>query len=149
MKKNTGVHAPNRFASYQEIHETVMNQFLKNEFVGKHSLRFDPWQRFNDDSLDIIPQIRLKGEIACSGRILVTVNKYLDILEESGDNALVQTVSYAYNASVQGFGSIFRYDNQDDYFVANSGHLDEHHKHQFNWRIKDEIGEVIWIGYEN
>lgn len=143
-----GVHAPNRFASYQEIHETVMDQFLDTGFVVENALLFTRWQAF-DANLNEIPQIRLSGEIACLGKILITVDKYLNILEGSGDNSVVQTVSYAYNVSIQGYGNVFRYDNQDDIFIFNFGHADNHHKHLCDWNTGDPLGEVIWVGYDN
>ncbi|MHC5934535.1 hypothetical protein [Nostoc sp.] len=124
-----------------------MNQFLDTGFVVEEALIFSPWQGFDDD-FNEIPQIRLNGEIACLGKILITVDKYLNILEGSGNNAVVQTFSYAYNASIQGHGNIFRYDNQDDIFMFNLGHADEHHKHLFDWRVADQLGNVIWVGYE-
>ncbi|WP_334946319.1 hypothetical protein [Nostoc sp.] len=119
----------------------MMNQFLDTGFVVEESLIFSPWQGFDDD-FNEIPQIRLNGEIACLGKILITVDKYLNILEGSGNNAVVQTFSYAYNASIQGHGNIFRYDNQDDIFMFNLGHADEHHKHLFNWQVADQLGNV-------
>lgn len=124
-----------------------MSQFLGGDFVETHTLNFRSCRRF-DENLNFIPQIQLKGEIACCGMILLTVDKYLDILYGSGDSAVVQTVSYAYNVSVQGLGNIFRYDDQDDYFMINSGHADKHHKHVFDWHNKDQVGSVVWQGYE-
>lgn len=148
MRTNTGAHAPNNFSNYERIHETVLNQFRESDFIGRETLKFSPWQRYYDDLS--IPQIRLYGEIACRGKIVIRVEKYLDILENSDNNPLVQTVSYAYNASVQGFGNIFRYDNLDDYFVSNNGHMDEHHKHNFNWVTgQQDWGGLVWVGYDN
>ncbi|MHC5824826.1 MAG: hypothetical protein ACYT04_55535, partial [Nostoc sp.] len=122
MKTNIGVHAPNNFSAYEQIHETVINKFRDSLFINGHTLEFSAWRRFDDVLGRLVPQIRLKGEIGCRGKILITVDKFLDILGHSDNNPVIQTVSYAYNASVQGLGNIFRYDNQDDYFVVNSGH---------------------------
>jgi hypothetical protein len=96
-----------------------MNQFLDTGFVVENTLLFANWQAL-DANLNEIPQIRLSGEIACLGKILITVDKYLNILEGSGDNSVVQTVSYAYNVSIQGCGNVFRYDNQSSTCSLNS-----------------------------
>ncbi|MEH2325881.1 MAG: hypothetical protein V7K32_20435 [Nostoc sp.] len=150
MKTNIGVHAPNSFSTYEQIHETVINQFRDSHFIHDHTLKFSPWRRFDDVSGKNVPQIRLNGEIGCRGKILIRVDKFLDVLSNSDDSLVIQTISYAYNASVQGFGNIFRYDNLDDYFVVNFGHLDSHHKHNFNWRINQQKWEELtWVGYEN
>ena len=145
-KINIGVHAPNKFSAYEQIHETVIGQFRDSGFISDHDLTFSPWRRFDKVSGELVPQFRLNGEIGCLGKILIRVEKYLDILDNS-HNPSIQTVSYAYNASVQGFGNIFRYDNQDDYFVVNSGHPDKHHKHDFNWLDNQPPwGDITWVG---
>ncbi|MEH1918012.1 MULTISPECIES: hypothetical protein [unclassified Nostoc] len=150
MKTNIGVHAPNNFSAYEQIHETVIDQFRDSLFINDHTLEFSAGRRFDDISDEVIPQIRLKGQIGCQGKILITVDKFLDILDNSGNNRLVQTFSYSYNASVQGFGNIFRYDNLDDYFVVNSGHPDNHHRHNFNWCVNQQKWQdLTWVGYDN
>lgn len=138
-------HSPTRFKTYRETHETVMNQFMSRDFVGSTTLEFLPYAG----------GIRLVGEIACLGNIVFTVDKFLEILfcpyvlddqALPDDTTIVQTCWYSYNASVRGFGNIFRYDNQDDDYLR-SGHLDEHHRHIFNWKTGQE-GEnsPVWIG---
>ncbi len=136
MIARTDRHGPIRFKSYREIHETVMNQFVSRDFVKNQTLAFS-----------FFPYgIRLKGEISCLGGIVVTVDKFLDILNEEETNPLVQTLWYAYNASVRDHGNILRYDNQDDEYLR-EGHLDEHHKHLFDWRTGQEMGNSpVWIG---
>lgn len=133
MKLNVNRHKPNLFGSYREIHETVISQFKYRDFISDDSLEFQPlYQGFC-----------LSGEIACLGKILITVEKFLEILDGFGDNATVQTRWYAYNVSVQGYGNIFRYDNQHAY----PGHQDSHHKHIFDWRSGvEEIGSPFWVG---
>jgi hypothetical protein len=80
------------------------------------------------------------------GEILVTVDKFLDILDGDGDSAIVQTCWYTYNASIRGSGNILRYDNQDGDYLR-PGHLDEHHKHEFDWQTGAECpGSPHWIG---
>jgi hypothetical protein len=134
-------HGPNRFGSYREIHETVLNKFKDKNLVGPDDLRFRSYG----------PYIRLDGEIACLGEIVILVDKYLSVLEPAGhdDNAIVQTSTYAYNVSVRGFGNIFRYDNQHDDFSFRPSHADEHHKHLFNWRTDTQLpNSPIWTGYD-
>lgn len=139
MKVETDRHGPNRFKNYRETHETVMNQFMGRDFVGSETLTFNPVPR----------AFLLEGEIACLGEIVVTVEKYIEILEGQGDNATVQTIWYSYNASVSNRGNILRYDNQD-YDYLRPGHLDEHHKHIFDWHSGDEgAGSPIWVGKQN
>lgn len=139
MKVSLNRHGPNRFKAYREIHETVINQFMDSGFVGFETLEFNP-----------IPKgFLLEGEIACQGEIIITVEKFLEILSGEKDNATVQTVWYAYNASVRNRGTIFRYDNQDDDYLR-PGHLDEHHKHLFDWSTGQELaGSPSWVGSNN
>lgn len=138
MTKNVNRHGSTRFKSYREIHETVINQFVSRDFVEATTLKFDPY-----------PQgIMLSGEIACMGNIVIAVEKFLDILSGSGDNATVETCWYSYNASIRGYGNIFRYDNQHE-DSRRSGHLDAHHKHEFDWQTGEECpGSPFWIGQE-
>jgi len=123
-----------------------MHQFLDKGFVVKDTTTYEEWQ-YIDEFLNEIPKIRISGEIACLGRILITVDKTLDILQGSGDNRVVQTSSYGYNVSLQGQGNIFRYDNQDDIFMYKKDHLDDHHKHCFD--LVSGKCNVIWIGEKN
>lgn len=83
----------------------------------------------------------LRGEIACLGKILVSVNKVLEILDDE-DDPLVQTVRYAYNAHVQGWGNVLRYDN-----APHHGHDDYHHRHRYDWTTGQQLeGSPEWIG---
>lgn len=133
-------HGPNRFSSYEQTHETVINQFQGQGFVDSNNLEFKSF--FPDGIL-------LSGKIACLGEILTTVEKFLEIVDASGGDPYVQTVWYSYNVSVQGHGNLLRYDNQHpDYLYP--GHHDEHHKHCFDWRTGDEWpGSPSWIGVDN
>ena len=90
--------------------------------------------------------VGLSGEIACLGRIVITVDKTLRILDDS-DDPQVQTISYTYNARVQGVGTIMRHDN----IHAHSGHPDAHHSHVYDWPNDREVegsprhcGEAGW-----
>lgn len=129
-------HQPSRFGRYQEVHNTVISQFQARSFVGPETLVFDP----------AAYGILLKGEIGCRGNIVVNVDKFIEILDGSGETAIVQTRWYSYNVFVRGYYNIFRYDNQDADYLR-QGHLDEHHKHHFDWRIGRELhGSPEWIG---
>jgi len=114
-----------------------MELFFEDGFVGEHTLEFSPDGPF---------EISLKGEIACRGNIVIVVNKTLEVLGGSGGNALVGTTVYSYNVLVRGFGNVFRYDNCH----TRQGHPDDHHKHEFDWRV-NQLGEgnVIWVGADN
>lgn len=109
-----------------------MEQFKGLGFVGAETLEF-----IND----LPGVVTLQGEISCLGNIIITVDKYLTILEGDGDNAMVETFQYSYNVSVRNEGNIFRYDNSHD----REGHSDRHHKHEFD----GESEEVRWIGADH
>jgi hypothetical protein len=132
-------HGENRFRSYRQIHETVLSKFKSCDFVDTDTLEFNS-----------LPYgIRLSGEIACLGEIVITVDKFLTILSGCDDEALVKTKWYSYNASVRGWHNIIRFDNQDDDFKR-PGHLDEHHQHVFDWRTgAEKPGSPYWVGEEN
>jgi hypothetical protein len=134
---STDRHRPNRFSSYTKIHETVIRQFIDTGFIGSENLAFSPQPN---------RKIRLKGEISCLGEIIISVDKMLDILDWVDDDAIVQSRWYAYNASVKNHGNILRYDNQDFGYLR-PGHLDEHHRHSFDWHDGHEYPtSPTWIG---
>ncbi len=136
MRQDNPRHSPIRISRYKEIHDSYMESFLNEHFISCHTLTFSA----NDPD-----EILLEGEIACLGNILITVDKTLEILQDYRKNALVQTVIYNYNVSVRGYGNVFRYDNSH----ARIGHPDNHHKHEFDWKLNDQDeGKVIWIGAE-
>lgn len=135
MKENR--HAPNRFKSYQQIHETVINRY-RQDFIEHETIHFDPYP---DGYL-------ISGQIFALDGIVITVEKFLEILGGSDDNAIVQTRWYSYNASLQGRFNILRYDNQDEDYLR-PGHLDEHHKHVFDWKTGAEVqGSPFWVGHD-
>ncbi len=129
-------HRPNRFDKYQQIHDKYIQSFITEGFIDEKSLDY---LKFAHD----ICEITLRGEIACLGQILITVDKDIKIVSGCGDAALVQTIMYEYNVSVRGYGNVFRYDNSH----SRPGHPDNHHKHEFNWKL-NELGEgrVRYIG---
>jgi hypothetical protein len=141
LKKPSDPHRPIPFGKYREIHETVTQQFIDNGFVESETLEF---------TNELPRVIRLSGEMSCCGNILITIDKYLRIQGDAeGDNALVSTYYYTYNASVQGCGNFLRYDNTH----SRPGHPDCHHKHVMDWHVKDERddpnAEVIWVGRDS
>lgn len=90
--------------------------------------------------------VELSGEIGCLGNIVISVSNTLQI--HSGVDRSdwgVETIRYAYNASVRNHDNIIGYDNVH----VHSGHLDAHHRHRFDWRTDTAIGGPEWIGIEN
>jgi len=93
--------------------------------------------------------LKLEGEIACKGNIVIDVFKLIALVEPGADpsdvHVLVQTFRYAYNASVRGHGTFLRHDNAHAY----PGHQDQHHRHELDWRTGDELpGFPRWVGTE-
>lgn len=131
---NPDRHSPNRFSSYYETHQTILNQFIARDFVGRQNLMFNKYSKL----------FHCKGEIGCLGEIVISVDKIIAIVDFSDES--VQTKRYAYNASIRGRGKIFRYDNQHSHHLR-PGHLDPHHKHSFNWETNlEEPNSPVWVG---
>lgn len=127
-------HGPNRLSRHQRIHETVMGQFLDEGFVLSDGVRY---QISPDGSIGI------KGIIGCQGGIVIQVIKEL-VTVEDGPDPLVQTDRYKYHASVLNHGSFLRFDNSH----AHRGHVDEHHRHDMDWRVPEDDGQVTWLGVD-
>jgi hypothetical protein len=135
-------HGPTRFRTYRSVHENRMDQFVAaGDFVHRHTLRYEARRGF----------IVIVGQIACSGEIVLTIEKALEVLDADADDvldggatdALVRTYVYSYNASIRGHQSFLRYDNTHSY----TGHDDEHHKHELDWRTGAELpGSPSWVG---
>lgn len=114
-----------------------MEQLRSSGFVGADTLGFD-W--ISSAGLFI------QGEIACKGRVVVSVEKFLVKVSGDGSASMVQTEMYSYNAFGRGGHNILRYDNQHPELLY-SGHPDEHHRHDFDWRTGNELeGSPVWIG---
>ena len=125
-------HSPCRFDRYVNIHETVLEQFRTEGFVGTDTLAF----------LDLGPFLEIAGEIGCAGRIVVKVWKRLEYVGD-GPMPSVQTVRYSYHVSVQNGGSVFRYDDAHPH----PGHADAHHRHAYDWPRPSEVeGSPTWVG---
>lgn len=127
-------HSPTRFSTYFNTHENRMDGFRSSGFVGEDSLEFS----FLEAGL-----LAIQGEISCLGDIVIRVGKTLIVLDDGTVDPPVQTVLYAYNASVRGYGSLLRHDNAHKY----RGHADEHHRHDFDWQTGKHLpGSPSWVG---
>jgi hypothetical protein len=128
-------HAPTKLLTYIRVHETRMEHFRSSGFVVTDSLAFT-----------ITPSgVLLDGEISCLGRIVIGVRKTLVVLDGEGNDSIVQTATYAYNAWVGGFFNFLRHDNSH----THPGHGDAHHRHVFDWRTGDhKAGSPSWCGEE-
>jgi hypothetical protein len=125
-------HDPTRLSTYQRVHETRLEQLRATGAIAADTLEWS-------DAPGRV--LWLRGEIAFRGNIVVNVEKKLELRSNDSD-PLVQTVMYAYNASVRGCGTFLRFDNTHPY----PGHPDDHHRHDGDWRRSDEDGEVSWVG---
>jgi hypothetical protein len=119
-------HAPNLFSRYESIHETVMAQMRRGGFVVSDALVFTPLPK----------AILLEGTIDCQGQIRIDVRKRLDVLDDRGDDPLVQTIFYSYNVALAGRGTIFRYDS------PHQNHRRFHHVHRYDVLSDDTEGTV-------
>jgi hypothetical protein len=120
---------------------------MRGDFVGYDGTRFRPAR---EDEYGT-PGIVLQGGIACIGNLVLTVNKFLEILSRPDDDIpIVETRLYKYNLSVRGYDTVFRYDNEHPWLL-HPGHPDPHHKHLFDWRAKREIKppSPVWVGANN
>jgi hypothetical protein len=109
-----------------------MAQLEREDVVRDGSLGFDQFGG----------TLRLVGEVCLKARIVVTVEKLLDILDDN-DDPRVRTAVYSYHAHVRNGPAILRYDNQHIW----PGHQDAHHKHTYNFPDDDEIGGgPSWVG---
>ncbi len=112
-----------------------MQGFRASGFVGGDSLETEIASH----------EVTMEGEIACLGNIVVNVLKTLEVLSGEGMDAMVQTVTYAYNVSIRGRFNIFRYDN----LHSTKGHPDPHHKDVYDWRTGEQLpGSPLWVGIE-
>lgn len=120
---------------------------MRGDFVGHDGTKF------RDARADEYrtPGIVLQGGIACLGNIVLTVRKFLEILDGPRDNPEVETRIYSYNVSVRGYDTIFRYDNEHGELFLHPGHPDPHHKHLFDWRAGKELKppSPVWVGANN
>lgn len=129
-------HSPTKLSTYYNVHENRMDQFRSSGFIGEDTLAFD----FIAANL-----LRIKGEISCRGDVVIRVEKNLVVIDDGTTDPLVQTVDYAYNASVRGENSFLRYNN----LHVLPGHQDAHHKNFFDWKTEKHLpGSPEWVGVE-
>lgn len=128
-------HGPTRLQSYLSSHEGHMEGLRASRFVNGDNL-----------FIEVGPhRVTMEGRIACLGGIVVNVLKTLEVLGGEGQDAMVQTVAYAYNISIRGQSNIFRYDN----LHRRKGHPDPHHKDLYDWRTNEHLPESPkWMGAE-
>lgn len=113
-----------------------MEAFRKRGFIGSDTIVTE-W---------LSGYLQMRGEIACKGEIVIQVLKLLKVTHgiEGSQDAMIQTVYYAYNASVRRGGNIARVDNADHH----SAHADRHHRHDFDLGNGEETlrwtGEAAW-----
>lgn len=118
-----------------------MDQYVRSgAFVQEHTLAYSAFAG----------HLAIVGEIACLGELVITVEKYLelvdgddssDALHGRGQDARVQTVLYNYNVHLRGHDTVLRWDNTHPH----PGHADFHHLHvREQWRGGRE--QVEWIG---
>jgi hypothetical protein len=111
---------------------------LRGTFVFEHNLEYQA----------VAGHIIICGQIACLGDIIITVDKLLAVLDPEAAplDARVETIVYAYNASVNGYSSFLRNDNCHPYH----GHGDDHHRHRMSWKSGAELpGSPEWVGEEH
>lgn len=129
-------HSPTKFSTYYSVHEKRMDQFRSGGFVGEDTLEF-----FSRGS----GNLTIAGEISCLGDIVIRVEKNLAVIDDGTADPQVQTVDYAYNASVRGAKSFLRHDNLHAY----AGHKDSHHRHDLDWQDERDLpGSPSWVGAE-
>jgi hypothetical protein len=113
-----------------------MGRLLGEGFVQSDTLCFEAAAGY----------VRLEGEIACMGNIVITVTKFIRVVEHAADGEpMVQTLTYAYNAHVRNHNTFLRVDNAHPH----PGHADNHHRHRQDWRASQETelaGSPEWIG---
>jgi len=121
-------HGPNRLASYLQIHETIMEQFLRGDFVVSEELSIEP---LGDGFL------WMTGSVHCVSGIRIDVWKRLRLIGDgSSHDPFVQTVGYSYDAVLGSLGNIFRYDS------PHQDHNRFHHVHRYDVLRGDVHGVV-------
>jgi len=130
-------HQPIRLSWYRRIHDTVMQKFRADYFVGNDTLEF---AKARDNGLALV------GAIGCLGRIIISVDKEFKVTHGDDGKPWVQTDTYSYNAYIQGKGTFLRWDNVH----AHPGHYDAHHRHEYDWKTGTEHRDSpIWVGADN
>jgi len=137
--RRTGKHAPCRYSSYLQTHDTLLTQVVSDGFAGDLDYSVKP---FPDCA-------KLAGFICCRGRLLVTYEKLMYVMGQVEGEDAWQTEMYSYNVSLQGSWNLFRYDNQHPDSLHH-GHKDAHHKHEYDPHTGKELPHSpVWIGEES
>lgn len=110
-----------------------MQQYRDAGFILKDNLTFDDFGN---------GIITLTGRIECLYGLYIDVTKTLQIVDGTGHNARVQTVSYSYDAAVPKVGNVFRYDS------PHPDHHQNHHVHRFEIITGGVEGVVTFHGIE-
>jgi hypothetical protein len=84
--------------------------------------------------------IMLRGRIDCTHGLYIEVTKALRIVSGTGAEAMVQTISYSYNAVLSGIGNVFRYDSPHE------DHNRDHHVHRYDVFAGDARGATTFHG---
>lgn len=110
-----------------------MGRIEKEGFVQRSTLRWESLRR----------DVRLAGQIACQGNIVLTIEKILEVTFDDKDVEYWETTDYSYNASVAGHDNILRYDNAEHHGLESP-----HHKHLFNWKTGKPLHRPTHVGLD-
>ncbi len=128
-----GKHGPNRLSNYESVHTQCIRHRIDGGFLLRDELS---WEATGGGF------ITGDGTLVCLGEIRLEVTKRLKIRSGEGANAIVQTVSYSYNAVLGNVGNIVRYDSPH-------AHRPFHHVHRFDVLNGDQEGTCDDIHDEN
>jgi hypothetical protein len=105
-----------------------MQQYVRGGFIVSDGLAFEALgEGF----------IFVRGTIGCAGGLYIDVEKILEIVGGEGPRTMVQTISYTYNAAIEGVGNVFRYDSPHA-----EDHRPFHHVHRYDVLAGDRDGTV-------
>ena len=134
MTPQRSKHGRNRLGSYRQIHETVMQWFVREGFVLADELVFRDVGR---------SALVIEGGRQCLGDVRIDVHKLLRVWGGEGPDAEVQTIEYSYNVVVDGIGNRLRYDS------AHLSHNPYHHVHRYDVLAGDKDGTVTPLHLED
>lgn len=116
---------PKRAESYIRLQTILIDKFAQSGLICQHDTQFE-W--LGDNIL------HWEGSLYCVGEIVVEAEKWFERVPGTNRDE-IRLFSYRYNAHVQGFNEILRYDNAHKH----DGHNTDHHKHTFHWETGDEL----------
>ncbi len=135
VSQNPPKHGPNHLLRYLAIHDSVLaDRIGAGDFVGEETIEIKPHSSRGR------PGFLLEGEIGCRGEIVISVSKFLEILDKEPhpSNPWIETRWYNYHVFIRGWRSVLRYDNQDAEYLR-PGHEDEHHKHVYDLETGQDL----------